>query len=172
MREIAKATGIGLGNLYDYISKKEDILFLIHKHILGQLYQRFEEIIKEYQNPIEQILRMIVEVFELDSEVRQEVLFLYSETKSLDKKYLYEILKKESEFVSKVETVIERGISQGVFKCENPGFLANVVVFIIAILPLRGWNILPKYSKDEMLNELTKFIMRGLGTENELCLKK
>ena len=29
MREISKATGMAMGNLYDYISKKEDVLCLV-----------------------------------------------------------------------------------------------------------------------------------------------
>ena len=168
MREIAKATGIGLGNLYDYIGKKEDILFLIHKDILGQLYSRLDQILEKYKNPVEQLVNMIKEIFELDSKLRAEVQFIYTETKSLKKKYLHEILKVESEFVSKIESIIERGIRQGVFFCENPGLLANIVAFNIAILPLRGWNILPRHTKEETLNDLIKFIMRGLGAKIEL----
>lgn len=167
MREIAKATGISLGNLYSYITKKEDILFLVHKDGLGQIYNRLDQILAKYQDPVEQLIKMIEVFFEQGSKDRREILFIYTETKSLEKKYLYEILKEESSFVSKIEKIIEMGIKQGLFYCDNPGISANVVAFNMAILALRGWNILPRYTKKEAVNELTQFILRGLGAKSK-----
>ena len=48
-REIAEAAGMSMGQLYHYISSKDDVLFLIHKHMQTTWYQhlvdsRIEEV--------------------------------------------------------------------------------------------------------------------------------
>ena len=165
MREIAKATRISLGNLYDYIKKKEDILFLVHKDILDQISRSFDETADHYQNPIEKLSNVIREIGKLSSELKDEVLFIFTETRYLEKKYLHEILRKESEFVSKIEALIESGMNQGVFHSQNPGILANIIGYNLYIIALRGWNILPKHNEDEFLDELIHFTLKGLGAK-------
>jgi hypothetical protein len=73
------------------------LLFLVHKDILNQIYRCFDDIVKDYDNPVDQLVNVIREIFKLASQIREEVLFIYTETKSLEKKYLHEILEKESE---------------------------------------------------------------------------
>jgi AcrR family transcriptional regulator len=168
MREISKETGIGLGNLYDYIKKKEDILFLIYKDIMDQVYRNLEEILEKYDSPLEQIVHMIERRLELDSKLKREINFIYRETKSLEKQYLREVLKIESNFVSKIEAIIERGNSQGIFDCQYPSLSANMIAFNMAILALRGWNIFPRHTTEELIKDLIRFTLRGLGAKTDL----
>ena len=165
MREIAKSTRISLGNLYDYIEKKEDILFLVHKDILGQISRHFDETARNFKNPIEQLVNVIREIAKLSSRLREEVLFIYSETKSLEKKYLHEILRKESEFVAKIEALIERGTEEDLFRCQNPAMQANIIGYNLSILALRGWNILPRHTEEEFIDGLIRITLRGLGVK-------
>ncbi len=108
MREIAKSTRISLGNLYDYIEKKEAILFLVHKDILGQISRHFDETARNFKNPIEQLVNVIREIAKLSSQLREEVL---------------------------------------------------------SILALRGWNILPRHTEEEFIDELIRITLRGLGVK-------
>jgi AcrR family transcriptional regulator len=170
MREIAKSTRISLGNLYDYIEKKEDILFLVHKDILEQIYQQFEETVINYQNPVEQLTNILREITKLAFRLKEEVLFVYTETRSLEKKYLYMILREESKFVSKIESLIKRGMKKGVFQCQNPAILANIIAFNLAILPLRGWNILRKDDEGRFVKELIRLILKSLGVKSKRFL--
>ena len=38
IRDIAKATSFSMGNLYDYIRTKEDILYLVHQNMINNVY--------------------------------------------------------------------------------------------------------------------------------------
>jgi len=165
MREIARSSGIGLGNLYDYIEKKEDILFLIHTKILSQIYQKFDEVLSHYQAPENQLSNAVKQIFSLASELREEVLFIYTETRSLEKRYLKEVLERESEFIAKIETLIQRGVDEGVFDVKSPSLVANIIGFNLSILPLRGWSMLKKNTEEEILNDLKEFILRGVGAK-------
>ena len=167
MREIAGSTGISLGNLYDYIEKKEDILFLVHKDILEQISLHFDKTIKNFGNPVEQLVNAVREVVKYCFRIKEEILFIFTETKSLERKNLHEILKMESEFVSKIEALIGRGAAKGVFQCQRPAALANVIGYNLYILAMRGWNILPFQSEHEFIDELVRFSLKGLGVEDD-----
>jgi len=166
MREIADAAEISLGSIYNYIEKKEDILFLLHKDFLGRIYRRLDESAENFDDPTRQLFNAIREVFRLTSELRDQALFIYTETKSLSKEYLQEILKNESEFVSKIETLITNGMDAGVFKCKNPSILANFIAFSFAIIPLRGWNLLVKNTEDDVVNEWIDLFSLRLNVES------
>lgn len=165
MREIANSAQISLGSMYDYIEKKEDILFLLHIDFLSRIYRCLNECIDKYDNPIEQLLNAIREIFALTVQLREQALFIYTETKSLEKEYLHEILKNESEFVSKIESLITNGVNEGVFECRNPSILANIIAYSFAIIPLRGWSLAPKSSEAEVLNELIEIFSGRLQME-------
>ena len=162
MRDIATASRMSLGSLYDYIEKKEDVLFLIHKEVLDQIYSRMEDIIGGLKDPLAQLEKVFDELFALTVNLREEMLLIYTETKSLPKEYLHVILERESEFVAKYTALIERGVQQGVFKCENPDLLANIMVFVGSIIPLRGWNILSRYSADDVCKMLKDMLFKYL----------
>ena len=165
MREIARSTGISLGNLYDYIEKKEDILFLVHKDILERISRHFDETVTDDCSPVEQLVNGIREVVTFCFRIKEEILFIFTETKSLDRKNLREILQMESEFVSKIETLIRRGMAGGVFQCQRPAALANVIGYNLYILAMRGWSILPSQKENAFVDELVLFSLKGLGAE-------
>jgi AcrR family transcriptional regulator len=164
IREIAKASRMSLGSIYDYIEKKEDILFLIHKEVLDQIYSRIEEVSEKYDDPKERLTKVFTELFALTMTLREEMLFIYTETKSLPKPYLHEILERESEFVKSYARLIQNGVDKGVFRCENPNLFANILVSLGAIMPLRGWNILPHHSPDDVTNMLRDMVFTYLDT--------
>ena len=166
IREIARAARISLGSLYDYIEKKEDILFLVHSNILEELYQDYDEISGKQGNFINQFVKLIKEGFYSSSFLRDEILFIYTETKSLDRKDRKEILKREARYVRFMESLIEEGNRQGVFDCKNPSIYANIMTFLMIILPLRGWNILRENKEEELLDELISLLLKGLNVKN------
>ncbi|MBU2550224.1 MAG: TetR/AcrR family transcriptional regulator [Proteobacteria bacterium] len=163
MREIARASDIGLGNIYNYFKKKEDILYRVHSNILDQLLESFGPEDEAGGDAREHLVRVMRNVFKVSSRIKDEILFMYTETKSLDKKARGRLLHKEAEFVAAFETIIRRGVDQGVFHCPDPDISANLIVLCLAVTPLRGWNILPRHQPDNLLEALIRFIMQGLG---------
>lgn len=163
MREIAEASQVSLGNLYNYISKKEDILFLIHSDVLDQIHTQFEKVIRTYDDPVTRLINVVRELFDLTCHLKDEMLFIYTETKSLKRPQMHAILKRESQFVGTFETLIEKVARKGRFKDGEADLIANLIVFTMAVYPLRGWNILPRRSKEELRQSLIRFVLRGSG---------
>jgi TetR/AcrR family transcriptional regulator, cholesterol catabolism regulator len=156
IREISKATGLTIGNLYDYITKKEDILYLVFDVFHSVRIRKLEdEGIFKIEDPVEQLkqaLRVILENVNIHKDM---VLLMYTEGKLLPKEFLIKILENESGMVRTFEEILKKGVEKGVFKIKDPFLLANVIVYLLSVEPLRGWNFRKRYS----VHEINDFII-------------
>jgi len=160
MREISKATGIDIRNLYYFIKSKEEILFLVIDMIHRPELELFEKQgIMKIDDPLEQLRTVIRELIVSGYSYGDEILLLYRESKSLPKRLLKIILERESQVVARIEEILKKGRARKVFHCEDASFTANMIVYQLAIHPLRHWNM-KNYSKEEVVNLLEKNIMK------------
>ena len=162
IREIAEVSQISLGSLYDYIEKKEDILFLVHQNGLDQIYSRIEKHMAPHSDPHEQFINVIRELYRISTDLRDHLMFIYTETKHLEKEYLDEILRRDREFLDFLESLIKKCVASGAFECQNPTIYANIVSFLGAMIPMRGWDLFPKHSEEEVIDALIHLIDSGL----------
>jgi AcrR family transcriptional regulator len=159
MREISKASGITIGNLYDYITKKEDVLYLVFDVFHSMWVNRLEEQgVFEIEDPVEQLKTAIQKMLELVNDNREMVLLMYTESKSLPKYFLKIILENESGLVECFEKILKKGVERGVLKIKEPFLLANIIIYLLSIEPLRGWNLRRKYKVDQITNLINEFI--------------
>jgi TetR/AcrR family transcriptional regulator, cholesterol catabolism regulator len=159
MREISKAAGLTIGNLYDYITKKEDVLYLVFDVFHSIWTNKLEEEgVFEITDPVEQFDTAIQKMLELVDAYRDMVLLMYTESKLLPKDFLKAILEKEGGLVRCFEEILERGIQKGIFEIKEPFFMANVIVYLLSLWPLRGWNLGRQYKVEEVNKHLIEFI--------------
>jgi AcrR family transcriptional regulator len=160
IRDISKATGLTIGNLYDYITKKEDVLYLVFDVFHSIWVSRLEEEgVFQIEDPVEQLKTAIQKMLELVNEQRDMVLLMYTESKSLPKYFLKIILEKESGLVECFEKILKKGVEKGVFKVKDPFLLANIIVYLLSLEPLRGWNLRKQYNVEENNNNIIDHIM-------------
>jgi AcrR family transcriptional regulator len=166
MRDISKATGINLGNLYNYISSKEDILCLAFEtyHDPAMEWIKREGIL-EIEDPKEQLQKALHQLLSMIHDVMNDVLMMYRETRVLPPKFLKIVLKKEGDLISIFETIIARGVEKKVFNVRDPFFAANMLVFQLSLYPLRSWN-LKRYSREEFLALSEEPILKAIITYN------
>ena len=163
MREIAEAAGMSMGQMYHYISSKDDVLFLIHKHMQTSWYRQLMDArIEETRDPTRKM------AFALDSSIsflienKDLIQFIYSESKYLSKKHLRVVLEMDD------KNVVEyfRGILNDALEQQgveaDVDLAANLVVYMLVFFPLRGWNMKSRPMK-EVLEFITEFIFKGLG---------
>lgn len=164
IREIAEASRLSPGALYNYIDKKEDILYLVHEELLANIDECLDKALERHQDPVQRLVQVIRDTFEFSSRLKEETLFMYTESKFLEKEALHKVLEKESRFVSRLEALIKEGVDKGVFDCSEPGVFANVLALLMALIPLRSWNLVPYYSEKEILGGVLTLLLRGLKT--------
>jgi AcrR family transcriptional regulator len=166
MRDIAKATGINLGNLYSYINSKEDILCLSFDTYHSPALDWFEqEGISNIEDPKAQLKVSLRQMLEMIHDVMNDVLMMYRETKVLPPKFMKIVLKKENELVKIFESIIARGVEKKVFNVRDPFFAANMLVFQLSLYPLRSWN-LKRYTREEYMDLAEETILKAVIPES------
>lgn len=162
MRDIARTTKINLGNLYNYIESKEDILcriFYLYHEPFAEWMER--EKILELKDPLEQLKRSVEKVVEMIVTFRREVLLMYRETRVLPPKFMKKVLHTEGALVSLFEDILQRGMEQGIFNIKDPFFTANMMVFQMSLYALRSWN-LKRYSLEEIKRLTVESVLAGV----------
>lgn len=84
-REIARASGFSIGTLYEYIRKKEDVLYLVCDRIYDEVRDRMEQAIDTTKGDLDGLKLAINYYFRVVDELQDEVLVMYQEAKSLGK---------------------------------------------------------------------------------------
>ena len=162
-RDIAKECGISIGQLYHYISSKDDVLFLVHQHQQRIWHQRLKDAdIKEDDDPLTKFKKALFHSLEFMIEHKKLIQFIYSESKYLDHKHLSQVLQMDFDNVVSYWTnmLIELKNTYPIKGDED--FSGSVISYLLAFLALRGWTLDSK-SNDQHIQELVNFILRGLG---------
>ena len=167
IREIAEASEISLGSLYNYIEKKDDILYLVLQHGMDQIYSRLNKWTDPSLDPHEQFINVLKEFFRISIDFRDELIFMYTEMRHLDKQYRNELLRRDKEFLEFLEALINRCADGGASKCQNPAIYANIISFLGVTIPMRGWAFFPQHGEQEVIDELIRLIDSGLTRNSE-----
>jgi len=162
-RDIAKACGMSMGQLYHYIRSKDDVLYLIHKHMhnVWRDYLRRSRL-EQVDDPVQKFKEALRQILQFQTENKKLIQFVYSESKYLDKKHFKVVLEMDYQNV----IGFWRNLLEDVNK-EKPlkgdlDILASLVAFNLVFLPLRGWTLREKPT-EKVLGSLQDFILRGLG---------
>ncbi len=146
------------------MTRKEDILYLVFDVFHSEWVEKVKEVgISKIEDPIEQLKAALRKMLEVVNIHRDMVLLMYTEGKLLPREFLKKILENESNLVKFFEQIIRRGVEKGVFQVRDPFLLANVIVYLLSIEPLRGWNFRENYSTEEINEFMINFILDKTG---------
>lgn len=162
LRELSRKTGISLGNLYNYINTKEDILYLLHQKAAEIVVQAINEETSDVTGPMEKLKEMIdVELCTMDK-YQDLILLIYQESHALSRKSLHAMLQREEMHIQRFQKVLEEGMAQGVFKPSNPKMLANMIKTMIDGWVLKRWALRGRVSLEEMSQGIVDVLEKGI----------
>jgi hypothetical protein len=144
---------------------------MLYKDLASQIRERIEDVLHQYEHPVDQLAQVIRDLFDLACTMKEETLVILTEARSLGRKDLHDLLRQESETISAIEGIIERGVSQGLFHCTKPHLIANMIIFNIWIVPLRGWNILTMHNEKEVREQTVGCFLREIGVSKNSISK-
>jgi AcrR family transcriptional regulator len=158
IRDIAKAGSFTMGNLYDYIQTKEDILYLVHENMVNNVYQQLFDI-KDYEfsakhTELESIIR---NALEKSMEFQEDIILLYRESGYLSREKLHSILAIETRYIDLFKRLLDEANKEGLYKIPDTKFLADLIVYLVAFPSLRRWS-LRGYDKKEIIDLLMYYI--------------
>lgn len=163
-REIARASGFSIGTLYEYIRKKEDILYLVVDHMYDQIRERLEKDLELHKGTLESLKLSIAYYFREMAEMQEEVLVMYQEAKSLSKDALPYVLNKEIAMVGMFEEVIRNCVKNGELDLNEKQIkLAAHNLFVQGQMwGFRRWALQKVYTLDEYIEWQIELLFQGM----------
>lgn len=161
-RQIASAAGFSIGSLYEYISSKEDILYLVCKAIHAEVEQGVSDAMTraaDGDNPLAEVIR---EYFMVCHRMSDHILLLYQETQSLPLQWRKKVLENEVRITGIFMEVLARLISTGDLPHLNERFmelLAHNISVLGHMWTFRRWFLARHYSIEDYIALQTEFIL-------------
>ena len=140
IRDIAAAADITMGTLYLYISRKEDVLYLIASAIMEDLSDGLLAV-EPRATALDTLHAAAEHFFNAVAGLRREVALLYRESASMLPQHL-EVLKqselRERDFLA---DIIRSGVERGEFRPLNPELVAHNIIMLAHMWTLKGWAL-------------------------------
>lgn len=162
LREISKASHITLGNLYDYISTKEDILYIIQERATQAVFEATSNNQDDAPNPVEGLKNLIRSELNAMDKYQHLILIIYQESHAMGKEVLRSLLENERRHIEQFEKVIKEGIRKGFFKQTNVRMLANMIKMLIDAWVIKRWDLRGKVTLQEMEKGILDIVLNGM----------
>ncbi len=171
LREISKESGITLGNLYDYISTKVDILSIIQEKATQAVMDAISKEREGHLDPIEKLKNLINSELNAMDKYQELILIIYQESHAMGKETIYSLLQGERKHLREYERIIEEGIRKGFLKPVNTRMLANMIKILIDAWVIKRWDLREKVRMEEMRQGILDLVFKGIMKDKSQRIK-
>jgi AcrR family transcriptional regulator len=163
-KEIAEASGVTEGTLYNYIRSKEDITFIVYDYITGILRDELKKAINGVKDPEKRLKAALLQNMKTINRHQDIIMFMYTESSSLDKPSLYTILTRESEYIEIFENLLRDYFRETELNENNLKMAADLLAYIPVILTLRRWSLKRRFeSMETVIQGILDFVLHGIA---------
>lgn len=168
-REIARECGLSIGTMYEYIQTKEDVLYLVCDFIHSELESRLRKALEDTGTGRECLVRAVAQHFKVMEEMSDNVLLIYQETKSLPKKAMESILRREEEITSLFAEILYKGIDDGTLQLDTSSvrLMAHNIIVLGQMWTFRRWALSGHYTLKEFTEKQTSLLLHELTHEGK-----
>lgn len=161
-RQIARAAGISIGSLYEYITTKEDVLYLVCDAIHAEIEHGVAEALNRAQKGKNSLAEVIREYLMVCHRMNDHILLIYQETQSLPGKWRRVVLENEIRITGIFTAVLARLMDAGDLP-RIPARQLDLVAHNISVLghmwTFRRWFLANHYGIDEYIDFQTRNIL-------------
>ena len=165
-RQIARAAGISIGTLYEYVASKEDVLFLVCDAIHAETERRVADAMSHAASVRDPLAEVIREYFMVCHRMSDHILLIYQETQSLPPKWRKRVLENEVRITGIFVSVLAQLISSGHLP-EIDERSVELIAHNISVLghmwTFRRWYLARHYSIEDYIQLQTGFISGMAG---------
>jgi len=165
-RALAKETGLSIGSLYEYISTKDDVLYLVGIAIHSEVEQGVKDALARSSQSEDALADVIKEYFLVCNRMSDHVLLMYQVTHFLPEKWQKKVLEAEIRitnlFIEAMKELRESG--------KLPNLDDHTILLIghnISVMghtwAFRRWYFAKYLTIDQYTDQQTLFIKRFLG---------
>ena len=161
VEEVAQFLKIDKRTLYNYLEKKEDLLYIVFYHYLPILTEAVLAKVNQASDPREKLKIAINTDLELTSKYQNFVMLVSRELRYLDKESIRSTLKLIKRNFQIFENILKEGIESGVFKSHNPIVATFALKAQIHMIATYRWG-LRDFSLNEIASQIIDNVLGGI----------
>lgn len=169
-RALAKATGLSIGSLYEYVSTKDDVLYLVCIAIHTEVEQGVKEALARPTVGKAALAEVIREFFLVCNRMSDHVLLMYQVTHFLPLKWQEKVLEAELRitnlFIEAMRELRDLGkLPQ--LDDDTINLIGHNISVIGHIWAFRRWYFAKQFTIEQYIEQQTEFIMSFLEEKNK-----
>ncbi len=164
-REIARATGVSIGSLYEYVQSKEDVLYLVCDAIHHEMETRLREEIGAGKTALEILEDGVRAYFQVCDKMQDSILLIYRETGSLTRESQRYVLQNEERITEIFAEILSQGVADGSFRFDEEqalALMAHNIVVLGHMWAFRRWFLHGRFSLAGYTRYQTSLVLREL----------
>jgi AcrR family transcriptional regulator len=161
IREIARASGMTIGNLYHYVGTREDIVYLAFNYGIDRariLIKGIDDLCETLE-PREALKTSIDRYIRYHHSNWEGTVFIYKEMGSLAPSLRLPIIETNSHMHDAFIHIMQKGCKQDVFRITNIDLVASTIVSMGDMWALKRWQFKKNYSLDKYIDSFTEMIL-------------
>jgi AcrR family transcriptional regulator len=169
-RQIARAAGISIGLLYEYIASKEDVLYMVCDAIHTEMHAAVTEAVAQTRFDGHPLAAVIRDYFLVCHRWSDHIVLIYQEIHSLPPNWRNIVLQNEMRITGLFSKLFADMIQAGrLFPMDDRrlDLAAHNISVLGQMWAFRRWMLSRWYTIDEYIEIQTDFIMRRLNREND-----
>jgi AcrR family transcriptional regulator len=163
VRDIGRVANMTQGTIYNYVSSKDDILYLVCDRIVAEYNDQTRKALDTSHDPVGRVRSAVRAISEVMYRHRREIQLIYQESHLLDARSRQVILARVEEFIGMFERIVADAARELGRPIRNPHLAANMLTFLPVMIALRGWSLRKDASPEVVVDEISEFVVRGLG---------
>jgi len=165
VRDIGRAANMTQGTIYNYVSSKDDILYMVCDRIVAEYNEQTRRALDTSHDSVGRVRSAVRAISQVMYRHRREILLIYQDSHLLDKRSRRVILARVEEFIGMFERIITDAARELGVPLPYPHLSANMLTFLPVMIALRGWSLKNDVAPEAVIEQITAFIVRGLGLE-------
>lgn len=161
-RDIGRIAKMTQGTIYNYVSSKEDILYLVCDRLVAEYQEETTRALETVPDPLERVRSAARAVARIMYEHQEEILVIYQNTYLLDRRSMQVILARVEGFVRMFEKLLTDAAAEAGLTMRNSHLAAHIFTFMPTMIALRRWGM-RAIPRDEALDGIAEFLVRGMG---------
>lgn len=164
-RQIAKAAGFSIGNLYQYVKTKEDVLYLVCQAIHQEMESRLNQRVRYSGNAASALAEAMENYFQVCDQMSDHILLIYQETKSLTKDSMLYVLAYEERITEIFADLLRKGVADYTLKPLYVGqidLMAHNIMVLGHMWTFRRWSLARHFTLEEYIQHQRDLIMSQL----------
>lgn len=165
VRDIARAAGLPVGTLYQYIATKSDILYLVALDTALEVNKAIDDALRSPGSDGEKVVNALKAFLYAIAERRARVKIVYWDTHRLPAPLRQTVVAEETRVRELLRVVLDRGVEAGVFRPVNTFLLAQNIILFGHAWAIKGWALKDAISLDQYIEDQLDLLMHGAWME-------